>query len=85
MANWYFTIDEIILRNDWFIRLVFLRTYSTETMEIGNRRKYIIPLLKLNKKELAGFADMSRPTIQKVCRRFASWRIQFCATFRKNS
>ena len=65
MANWYFTIDEIILRNDWFIRLVFLRTYSTETMEIGNRRKYIIPLLKLNKKELAGFADMSRPTIQK--------------------
>jgi hypothetical protein len=65
MANWYFTIDEIVSHNDWFIRLVFLRTYSTETMEIGNRRKYIIPLSKLNKKELAGFADMSRPTIQK--------------------
>ena len=65
MASWYFTIDEIAAQNDWFVRLVFLRIYSTETMEIGNRRKYIIPLTKINKKELAGFADMSRPTIQK--------------------
>ncbi|NCB45718.1 hypothetical protein EOM81_01760, partial [bacterium] len=65
MGNWYFTIDELASRSDWYILLVYLRTYSTETMEIGNRRKYIIPLDKINRSELAHFTEMSRPTIQR--------------------
>lgn len=65
MSNWYFTIDELVARSDWFIMLVYLRVYATETMEIGNRRKYIIPLKKINRSELAAFTEMSRPTIQR--------------------
>ena len=65
MSNWYFTIDEIAGRNDWYVLLVYLRTYVTETMEIGNKRKYIIPLTKINRSELAHFTEMSRPTIQR--------------------